>query len=69
MAEVAKAMVDISEVASPEQFTFILQNAVRPLIQLKFPPHLSAPTELRFEKERLTPEEMTEENCCNLILP
>ena len=69
MAEVAKAMVDISEVASPEQFTFILQNAVRPLIQLKVPPHLSAPTELRFEKERLTPEEMTEENCCNLILP
>ena len=69
MAEVAKAVIDISEVASPEQYTFILQNAVRPLIQLKVPPHLSAPTELRFEKERLTPEEMTEENCCNLILP
>ena len=69
MAEVSKAMVDISKVASPEQFTFILQNAVRPIIQLKVPPHLSAPTELRFEKERLTPEEMTEENCCNLILP
>ena len=69
MAEVAKAVVDISEVSSPEQFTFILQNAVRPIIKLKVPPHLSAPTELRFEKERLTPEEMTEENCCNLILP
>ena len=69
MAEVAKAVVDISTVASPEQFTFILQNAVRPLIQLKVPPHLSAPTELRFEKERLTPEEVTEENRCNLILP
>ena len=69
MSEVAKAIVDISEVSSPEQFTFILQNAVRPIIQLKIPPHLSAPTELRFEKERLTPEEMTEENCCNLILP
>ena len=60
MAEVAKAIVDISEVSSPEQFTFILQNAARPIIQLKVPPHLSAPTELRFEKERLTPEEMTE---------
>ena len=69
MAEVAKAIVDISEASSPEQFTFILQTAVRPIIQLKVPPHLSAPTELRFEKERLTPEEMTEENCCNLILP
>ena len=69
MAEVAKAIIDVSEVSSPEQFTFVLQLAVRPIIQLKIPPHLSAPTELRFEKERLTPEEITEENCCNLILP
>ena len=69
MAEVAKAIVDVSEVSSPEQFTFVLQLAVRPNIQLKIPPHLSAPTELKFEKERLTPDEITEENCCNLILP
>ena len=69
MAEVAKAIIDVSEVSSPEQFTFVLQLAVRPIIQLKIPPHLSAPTELKFEKERLTPEEIAEENCCNLILP
>ena len=69
MVEVAKAIIDVSEVSSPEQFTFVLQLAVRPIIQLKIPPHLSAPTELRFEKERLTPEEIAEENCCNLILP
>ena len=69
MAEVAKAIVDVSEVSSPEQFTFVLQLAVRPIIQLKIPPHLSAPTELKFKKERLTPEEIAEENCCNLILP
>ena len=69
MAEVAKAIINVSEVSSPEQFTFVLQLAVRPIIQLKIPPHLSAPTELKFEKERLTPEEITEENCCNLILP
>ena len=58
MAQVAQAV-----------FTFALQLAVRPIIQLKIPPHLSAPTELKFEKERLTQEEITEENCCNLILP
>ena len=69
MAEVAKAIINVSEVSSPEQFTFVLQLAVRPIIQLKIPPHLSAPTELKFEKERLTPEEINEENCCNLILP
>ena len=69
MEEVAKAIVNVSEVSSPEQFTFVLQLAVRPIIQLKIPPHLSAPTELKFERERLTPEEINEENCCNLILP
>ena len=69
MSEVANAVVDVSEVSSPEQFNFVLQLAVRPIIQLKIPPHLSASTELKFEKERLTPEEITEENCCNLILP
>ena len=69
LAEVANHVVMVSEVSSPEQFTFVLQHAVRPLIQLKIPPHLSAPTELKFEKERLTPEELNEENCCNLILP
>ena len=57
MSEVAKAVVNVS---SPEQFTFILQLAVRPIIQLKIPPHLSSPTDLLFEKERLTPEEITE---------
>ena len=69
MAEVAKSIVNVSEVSSSEQFTFVLQLAVRPIIQLKIPPHLSAPTELKFERERLTPEEINEENCCNLILP
>ena len=69
MAEVVKAIVNVSAISSPEQFTFVLQLAVRPIVQLKIPPHLSSPTELKFERERLTPEELTEENCCNLILP
>ena len=46
MADVAKAIINVSEVSSTEQFTFVLQLAVRPIIQLKIPPHLSAPTEL-----------------------
>ena len=55
MAEVAKAIINVSEVSSPEQFTFVLQLAVRPIIQLKTPPHLSAPTELKFEKKKDLP--------------
>ena len=69
MSQVAQAVVQLSKVSSPEQFTFVLQLAVRPIIQLKISPHLPAPTELRFEKERLTQGETTEEYCCNLILP
>ena len=69
MSQVAQAVVQLSKVSSPEQFAFILKLAVRPIIQLKIPPHLSAPTELKFEKERLTQEETVEEYCCNLILP
>ena len=69
MSQVAQAVVQLNKVSSPEQFTFVLKLAVRPIIQLKIPPHLSAPTELKFEKERFTQEETTEEYCCNLILP
>ena len=69
MSQVAAAVVQLSKVSSPEQFTFVLKLAVRPIIQLKIPPHLSAPTELKFEKERLAQEETIEEYCCNLILP
>ena len=69
MSQVAEAVVQLSKVSSPEQFTFVLKLAVRPIIQLKIPPHLSAPTELKFEKERFTQEEAVEEYCCNLILP
>ena len=69
MAQVAQEVVQLSKVSTPEQFTLVLKLAVRPIIQLKIPPHLSAPTELKFEKERLTQEETTEEYCCNLILP
>ena len=52
MAQVAQAVVQLSKVSSPEQFTFVLKLAVRPIIQLKIPPHLSAPTELKFEKRK-----------------
>ena len=61
--------MQLSKVSTPEQITFVLQLAFRPIIQLKIPPHLSAPTELKFDQERLVHEEITEEYFCNLILP
>ena len=69
MSQVAAAVVDLSKVSFPEQFTFVLKLVVRQIIQLKIPPHLSAPTDLKCEKVRLTQEETIEEYCSNLILP
>ena len=54
MSQVAATVVELSKVSSPEQFTFVLKLVVRPIIQLKIPPHLSAPTDLKFEKETHT---------------
>ena len=34
MAQVAQAVLQLSKVSSPEQFTFVLKFAVRPIIQL-----------------------------------
>ena len=36
MSQVAQAVVQLSKVSSPEQFTFVLKLAVRPIIHLKF---------------------------------
>ena len=37
MSQVATAVVELSKVSSPEQFTFVLKLAVRPIIQTKDP--------------------------------
>ena len=51
LAEVAKKVVMVSEVSSPEQFTFVLQHAVRPIIQLKYL-HIYQPRQnLNFKKK------------------
>ena len=55
MSQVAAAVVQLSKISSPEQFTFVLKLAVGSIIQLKIPPHLSAPMDLKFEKRKTHP--------------
>ena len=69
LANVVGSIVDLAKVSSPDQFSFILSLTICTLIQLKLPPELCAPGEMRFEKERLTPEETFEEECLNIVLP
>ena len=65
-----KSISKLGQITSPEQFSFVLKLAMRPLIQLKIPPpHLCSPGDLHFAKERLTKEECFEEMCVNEILP
>ena len=68
LANVASSIMDLGKVSSPHQFIYILSLVIHPLIQLKLPPELFAPGEMRFEKERLTPKETFEEQCLNIVL-
>ena len=70
LSKVAKSISKLRQITNPEQFSFVLKLALRPLIQLKIPPpHLCSPGDLCFAKERLTKEECFEEMCVNEILP
>ena len=69
LSKVTKSISKLGQITNPEQFSFVLKLTVRPLIQLKIPPHLCPPRDLHFAKERLTKEECFEEMCVNKILP
>ena len=69
LSKVTKSISKLGQVTSPEQFSFALKLAMRPLIQLKIPPHLCSPRDRHFAKERLTKEECFEEMSVNEILP
>ena len=70
MAKVAKSVAKLHQtVTTPSQFNFIIKRAVCPLIQLQIPPHLSSPANWNFFKERITEEEIQEEEGSNQMLP
>ena len=68
-AKVAKSVAKLGAVTTPSQFNFIIKRAVHPLIPLEIPPHLSSPANWSFAKERLTEEEIQEEEGSNQMLP
>ena len=69
LSKVAKLISKLGQITTPEQFSFVLKLAMRPLMQLKIPPQLCSPGDLHFAKERPTQEECFEEMCVNEILP
>ena len=69
LSKVTKSISKLGQITNSEQFSFVLKLAMRPLMQLKIPPHLCSPGDLHFAKERLTKEECFEEMCVNEILP
>ena len=62
-AKVAKSVAKIGTVSTPSQFNFIMKRAVCPLI------YLSSPANWNFAKERLTEEEIQEEEGSSQMLP
>ena len=69
LAKVAKSVAQIGAVTTPIQFNFIIKRAVCQLIQLQIPPPLSSPANWNFVKERLTEQEIQEEEGSNQMLP
>ena len=69
LSKVSKSISKLGQITSPEQFSFVLKLAVKPLTQLKIPPHLCSPRDLHFAKEKLTKEECFEDMYVNEILP
>ena len=65
----ASQIATLRKTLLPDQFTFIMQHAVHPLIQIKLPAHLCSPADIKFEKDCLTAEESFKEECSNKVLP
>ena len=61
VVKVAKDIAKLGAVTTPSQFCFIMRRAVQPLIQIQVPPQLLSPANWNFVKERLTEEELEEE--------
>ena len=69
MALVTGQIAKLGEILEPEQFAFIIQMDIRPLVQLQIPGHLCSPADVCFEKECVTAAESFEEECSNKVLP
>ena len=69
MSMAAGQITTLGKTLQLNQFIFIMQHAVCPLIQINLPAHLCSPTDVKFEKECLMSEESFEEECSNKVLP
>ena len=69
LSNVAGSISHLREILDNEQFNFIMQRTVWPLIQLCIPGNLCSPADVKFEKDRLAAEETFEEECSNVVLP
>ena len=56
LSNVSGVITHLAEILDNEQFTFIMQRAVWPLIQLRIPGNLCSTVDVKFEKDRLTAE-------------
>ena len=69
LSNVVGEITHLREILDNEQFTFNMQPAVWPLLQLHILGNLCNPADVKFKKDRLTAEETFEEECSNVVLP
>ena len=69
MSTAASQIATLGKTPKPDQFTFIMQHTVHPLIQIKLLAHLCSPIDIKFKKDHLMADELFEEECSNKVLP
>ena len=69
MSMAAGQITTLGKTLQLNQFTFIMQHAVHPLIQIKLPTHLCSSADIKFKKEHLMAEKSFEKECSNKVLP
>ena len=68
-AKMAGHHIQLSSTLTPKQYSYVMKHSLCPLVQISLPPHLCSPTDLKFSKLCLTPQETKEEIGINQCLP
>ena len=67
--KMAGHLVQLGSTLTPKQYTYIMKHSLHPLVQISIPSRLCSPTDLKFSKLCLTPQETKEEIDINQCLP
>ena len=66
--KLAGHLAELGSLLQPDQFTYLMKHSLRPLVQISLLAWYCSPTDIKFYKLHLIPEETREEKGINLML-